>query len=115
MARSCTAAYLKNRTLANACEFKTSFEIFFGKKPNFKHLKMNGSKVFVLVTENNRSSKCGSKAKIGILVGYEKLGYRVLINSNIQIVKHVKIIEQDEYCIGLNIHNERNDKKKILR
>lgn len=42
-----TAAYLKNRNLANTVEQKTPFEIFFGQKPDGKYLKIYGSKVFV--------------------------------------------------------------------
>lgn len=42
-----TVAYLKNRIIANTKENKTPYEIFFGEKPNVKHLKIYGSRVFV--------------------------------------------------------------------
>ena len=35
-----TAAYLKNRILANTIERKTPFEIFFGRKPSVENLHL---------------------------------------------------------------------------
>ena len=75
------AAYLKNRTITNTGENKTPFEIFFGKKPNISHLKLYGSKVFVRVPEIKRQSKWDRKADISVLVGYESVGYRVLVKK----------------------------------
>lgn len=44
---------------------------------------MYGSKVFVRVPEQKRISKWDRKADLGILLGYENVGYRVLINNKI--------------------------------
>jgi len=52
-----TAAYLKNRTLANTLENKTPHEILTGKKPNISNLRLYGSRVFVRVPEEKRKSK----------------------------------------------------------
>ena len=41
-----TAAYLKNRTLANTLEKKTQYEIMMREKPNIKNLKLCVSRVF---------------------------------------------------------------------
>ena len=43
----CAATYLKNQTLTNTIERKTPYEIFFNKRPNVKHLRLYGSRVFV--------------------------------------------------------------------
>ena len=75
------AAYLKNRTIANTIENKSPFEIFFNKKPDVKHLKIYGSKVFVRIPEQSRKSKWDDKAKLGILLGYTETGYRILVNN----------------------------------
>ena len=69
-----TVAYLKNRTIANAAENKTPYEIFFGKKPNVNHLKIYGSRVFVRVPEVLRKSKWDDKARLGAVVGYVENG-----------------------------------------
>lgn len=50
-----TVAHLKNQKVANTVENKTSFEIFFGKKPSAKHIKIYGSKEFVRTPENLRN------------------------------------------------------------
>jgi hypothetical protein len=103
------AAYLKNRTLANTIERKTPYEILFGKKPNAKHLRMYGSRVFVRVSEQNRSSKWDRKADLGILLGYSEVGYRVLINNKIVVARHVNIVENDIRCFGFDECENSND------
>jgi len=49
-----TAAYLKNRTLANTIEKKTLYEILTGRKLNISNLRIYGSRVFVRVSEEKR-------------------------------------------------------------
>lgn len=50
-----TAAYLKNRSVANTVENnKTPFEIFFGKKPNVQKLEIYDSRIFVRISEKKR-------------------------------------------------------------
>lgn len=90
-----TASYLKNRTLANSLENKTPYEIFTEIKPNISNLRLYGSRVFVRVPEEKRKSKWDRKADLGILLGYENVGYRVLINNKIVIARHVDIIEEN--------------------
>ena len=70
----CAAAYLKNRTLTNAIEKKTPYEIFFNKRPNVKNLRLYGSKVFVRIPEQKRFSKWDKKSNMGILLGYSEVG-----------------------------------------
>lgn len=108
----CAAAYLKNRTLANTAELKTPYEIFFGNKPNVNHLKLYGSRVFVRVPEQRRRSKWDKKAELGILVGYDKVGYRVLINNRIIVARHVDVVEKDVNCIGLSDRDEFESKSE---
>ena len=52
-----TAAYLKNRTVANTAKKKTRYEIFFNKKSNVKHLKIYGSRLFIRIPEVHRKNK----------------------------------------------------------
>ena len=70
-----TVSYLKNRTIANSNENKTTFETFFGNKPNVNNLKIYRSKIFVWKPEALRKGKWDDKAQLGILVGYTHNGY----------------------------------------
>lgn len=106
----CTAAYLKNRILANTIERKTPFEIFFGKKPSVKNLHLYGSKVFVRRPEQKRVSKWDKKADMGILLGYSEVGYRVLLGGKITIARHVEVIETDTKCIGFEENSSEADR-----
>ena len=91
----CTAAYLKNRILANTIERKTPFEIFFGRKPSVENLHLYGSKVFVRRLEQERVSKWDKKTDMGILLGYSEIGYRVLLDGEIAVARHIEVIETD--------------------
>lgn len=97
-----TAAYLRNRTIANTVENKTPFEILFNEKPNIKNLKVYGSKVFARVPEVKRGSKWDRKADVGILVGYERNGYRILVNNKIIKTRNVEIVENEENLVGFS-------------
>ena len=78
----CATAYLKNRTIANTVvRNKSPYEIFLNEKPDTKYLKLYGSKIFVRVPESKRNSKWDRKADLDILIGYDVVGYRVLIGS----------------------------------
>lgn len=108
----CAAAYLKNRTLANTIEKKTPYEILFRKKPNAKHLRLYGSRVFVRVPEQLRRSKWDRKADLGILLGYNEVGYRVLVNNRVIIARHVDLVEENVKCIALNRNDSESECSK---
>ena len=95
-----SAAYLKNRTIANTCENKTPLEIYFGIKPKASHLKIYGSRVFVRTAEKDRK-KWDDKSQVGILVGYSHFGYRVLINNKVIEARHVQVIEKGSRLVCL--------------
>lgn len=106
-----TATYLKNRTLANTIEIKTPYEIFFAEKPNAKYIKLYGSRVFVRTPESQRKSKWDDKAKLGVLLGYTEVGYRVLINNKVIVVRYVDVVDNEiKYiCFNNDSSNEKND------
>lgn len=110
-----TVSYLKNRTIANTDNNKTPFEILFGVKPNVKHLKIYGSKVYVRKPESKRKNKWDDKAEVGILVGYAKYGYRVLVKNKVFVARHVRVIEDEtelickEGNVNENHQNKSND------
>ena len=107
-----TVAYLKNRTIANTAENKTPYEIFFGIKPNVKHLKIYGSRVFVRIPEVLRKGKWDDKAKLGVLVGYLENGYKVLVNNKVITARHVDVIEGNIELIRLE--NQSNNEARDI-
>lgn len=107
-----SAAYFKNRMLAKTIEKKTAYEILTGQKPNISNLRIYGSRVFVRVpedTEERRKSKWDRKADLGILLGYENVGYRILIKNKVIIARHVDVIEEDTNLIGFKCDDEENN------
>lgn len=103
-----TAAYLGNRLLTNTAERKSPYEIFYGRKPDVRYLKIFGSKCFVRVPEETRTSKLNPKGIQGILVGYTDTGYKILVNDKIVISRHVTFIEPDAQVIKFR-NEETND------
>lgn len=103
-----TATYLGNRLLTNTVERKSPYEIFYGRKPEVRYLKIFGSKCFVRVPEETRTSKLNPKGIQGILVGYTDTGYKVLVNDKIVISRHVTFIEPDAQVIKFR-NEETND------
>lgn len=100
------AAYLKNRSLANTMEKKTPYEIFFGKKPCVKNLKIYRSKIFVKIPEKRRQSKWDKKAEQKVLLGYTEVGYKILIRNKIIVARHVDIIKDGVKFISFNDEEE---------
>ena len=64
-----TAAYIINRTGVSAVEGKSPFELWFGKKPSIKHLKVIGTTCYAYIPEQKRK-KLDKKALKCILIGY---------------------------------------------
>jgi len=65
------------------------------------------------VPETKRESKWDRKADTGILIGYERNGYRVLVDEKIVKSRHVEIIEDRESLIDLDkSEDNENDSEK---
>ena len=64
-----TAAYIINRTGVSAVEGKSPFELWFGKKPSIKHLKVIGTTCYAYIPEQKRK-KLDKKALKCVLIGY---------------------------------------------
>jgi len=60
-----------------------------------KKLKLYGRKVYVQKPDaKSFDKKWDQRADKGILLGYESLGYRVLLNGKIVIAWHVEVAEK---------------------
>ena len=64
-----TAAYIINRTGVSAVEGKSPFELWFGKKPSIKHLKVIGTTCYAYIPGQKRK-KLDKKALKCVLIGY---------------------------------------------
>jgi hypothetical protein len=82
-----TAVYWQNRFPHRVLGMNTPEESFIGKKPNFSHLKIFGSFVYVHVTKNAKK-KLELTVEVGIFVGYTETphNYRVYFPKSKMIV-----------------------------
>ena len=76
---------------------KTPFEMMHAKVPNVSHLRIFGSKCFLLLPKSKRGGKFEPVSAEGIFVGYDGLSknYRVLVNGKIDVYcrEYVKFSE----------------------
>lgn len=71
-----TAAKIRNCIPLKRLNNKTPQEAFTGHKPNIEHLRIYGSKAYVLINEKKRS-KFDKKSKEMRLIGYVHKAYRL--------------------------------------
>jgi len=76
-------------------ETATPYELFFGKKPDVRHLRAFGCRVWAHVPHQVRR-KMGDKAKVGTFMGYgeDTKGYKVLLNGRIVLSRDVRFKEE---------------------
>ena len=65
------AAYLLNRTPTKALNWRTPFEIAYGKKPSLAHLRFYGCRAYALRQQIPRGDKLSPRSLVGYLVGYD--------------------------------------------
>jgi hypothetical protein len=64
-----TTVYVQNQLSHSALGFKTSEEMFSGKKPEVSHLKIFGCPIFIHILKEKRNKLDPSRKK-GIFIGY---------------------------------------------
>jgi transposase InsO family protein len=102
-----TAAYIMNRTAPSSVEGKSSYELWFDKKPQIKHLRIIGCNAYVHIPVQKRK-KLDKKAEKGILVGYEgDDGYRIFVSKGNKMYRSRDVIF-DEKVIEPNSHTSSN-------
>ena len=81
-----TSCYIANRIYFCKITFKTSFEIYYLRKPDVSYFKIFGCKCFVLNTKDNLG-KFDTKSYEAIFVGYSNTSnaYRVFNRSTLTI------------------------------
>lgn len=82
------ACVLSNRTPMEKLQWKTPFEIVYGKKPTVHYLVSPGSRAYVLNKSIEKNLKTDPRAFVGYQVGYEGTNiYRIWIPSQKRVVR----------------------------
>lgn len=68
---------------------------------------------FSLVSKIKRRNEWDKKADLGVLVGYQDVGYKVLLNNKVIVAKHVDIIEENVKLIGFKENYEIDENNLI--
>ena len=95
-----TAAYILNRTGKSSVCDKSPSELWYGRKPAIKHLRVIGTTVYAKVPDQRRQGKMGRKALKCILIGYQNDdGYRLYNRETNQVVLSRDVTFQEETVI----------------
>lgn len=98
-----TANYLRNRCPTSSLNGHTPFEKWKGDVPDLSHLRVFGSKVFIL-NKDPTKGKFEPRSREGVFVGYseEVKGYRVWVPELRKIVvgRDVKFLEDERVVSG---------------
>ena len=91
-----TSNYVRNMSPVKHLS-KTPFEMMHGKAPNVSHLRIFGSRCFLLLPKSKRGGKFEPVSAEGIFVGYDGLSknYKVLVDGKIDVYcrEYVKFSE----------------------
>jgi len=112
-----TACYISNRIYICKTFSKTSFEIYYLKKPNVSYFRVFGCKCFVLNTKDNLR-KFDAKAFKAIFVGYSNTSkaYKIFNKSTLIIEEsmHFKFEESNMFIKNIvEIDSLGEDMKKV--
>jgi len=93
------ANYVRNRCPSKSLNGKTPYEIWYGEKPNVRHLREFGAKVLVL-DKSQSKGKFDDRSKEGVLLGHSEhsKGYRVWISRDrkVETVRDIRVIKSHD-------------------
>ena len=107
-----TAVYLRNRSPTSALKDKTTFECWFGEKPDVSNLRVFGCICFVHTPDNLRK-KLNLKSTKAIFVGYllGTKGYKLYDLSSKRFIRSRNVLFYEQ-----KFHDfEFNDEKVVFR
>lgn len=98
-----TTVYVLNRTGRSPIKGKTSYELWYNKKPEINHFRIFGTEAYVHIPKEKRK-KWNPKSKKGIFVGYcdDTKGYRVWLPEEKKIVVARDIIFKEDSTNSIN-------------
>ena len=86
--------------LTIALQKRTSFEFWFGYKPNLQHLKISSCLCCTYMPQVKRDKLDKKKAKLGVFIGYNSLSKAYIIfqpqNGKILVNKDVNFMEDKQ-------------------
>jgi len=92
------ANYLRNKCPSKSLNEKTPYEVWYGEKPDVRHLKEFECKVLIL-NKSPSKGKFDNRTKESILLGHSKYskGYRVWISEDrkVEVTCDAKVIESN--------------------
>jgi hypothetical protein len=100
-----TTCYLVNQSPSSALDDKTPHEVWSGKKPSLRHLRVFGCDAYVHVPKENRS-KLDKKVEKCIFIGYKDgvKGYKLwnpetkkIVYSRDVVFREVKDVSKQEF------------------
>ena len=71
------AEFIINRLPCRSIDWKTPYELFFGKRPSFKHLVVPGCKAMVHIDKAKGKGKFKPRSVEKVVVGFNSTGYKV--------------------------------------
>ena len=119
-----TASYLRNRMVTTALQSKfTPYQLWFGKKPDLRHIRVFGCVVYSHVWEGN-PKKLDKKAHKLLFIGYTETtkNYRVFDEEKRRCyVRHDLIFNENDYggkeinnCESIEETNTEIDNEEML-
>ena len=111
------ATYVINRVASKVNPDKTPFELWFGKKPNVKNLRVFGQRAVVLKPKTAIENKWDSRGETVRFVGYTSTfnTYRFYDKNNDQVFSSCDVIfledetQEDRVVIEVNELDEQNE------
>jgi transposase InsO family protein len=91
-----SANYILNRTGPSNVPGTSPYELWYGKKPGLKHLRVIGSTCYVHVPKQTRK-KMDPKATKGILIGYDHDdGYRIFDKEECKLIRSRDVVFEEK-------------------
>jgi hypothetical protein len=108
-----TANYLRNRSPVAISATMTPLEMFYGKKPDVKHLRVFGATAYAL---KHGRRKLDAKSSKGVMVGYDGAAYRIWMpnSGKIEVHRDVMFDEQSRYEKSSKLSDRRIESDQSL-
>ncbi len=107
-----TATYVLNRTGPSSVSGKSPQELWSGKRPNIKHLRIIGCTCYAHIPKPNRK-KMDRKAVKGILLGYDNNdGYRIWTNGN-KLIRSRDVVFHEDLLEEKNVQVPCREEEKL--
>src|SRR5688572_26334665 len=95
-----TADYILNKSGVSGVENKSPYEVWIGKRPSLKHIRIIGSTCYAHIPKKTRK-KLDRKAMKGILIGCENDdGYQIWCRETNELIRSRDVIFDEKPLIS---------------